>query len=55
MELYETVWSFKTLNFTVELSVAPEDTDPVGQFDFPEDVEAIHDGLDRNGHAWYAP
>jgi hypothetical protein len=39
MERYETVWSFKTLNFTVELSVAPEDTDPA-----PEDVEAIHDG-----------
>jgi len=31
--MYETVWSFETARFTVNLGVAPEDLNPAGHFD----------------------
>lgn len=47
---WETVWSFNTPRFTVRLDVTPEDDDPEGHFDYPEDVEFAREG----GWAWFA-
>jgi hypothetical protein len=45
----ETVWTFKTANFTVALEVMPEDMDPADSFEFAEDIAAV-----RNGDvAWF--
>ena len=44
MARYETVWSFETRNFTVELRVEPEDMDPADSFQFEEDIEAVRNG-----------
>lgn len=56
----ETVWSFKTRNFTVELRISPEDMDPADSFQFDEDIEMVRSGavewfcarvvVSKNGH-----
>ena len=47
--MYETVWSFETARFTVNLGVAPEDLNPAGNFDDPRDVEFANNG----GWHWF--
>lgn len=56
----ETVWTFETRNFTVELRISPEDMDPADSFQFDEDAEAVRNGdvewfqarvvVSKNGH-----
>lgn len=46
---YETVWTFNTARFTVELSVAPEDMSPHGAFSEQDDVEFALEG----GWHWF--
>ena len=46
---YETVWTFNTARFTVELGVADETVSPAGYFDFPEDIEFAQEG----GWHWF--
>lgn len=40
----ETVWSFETENFRVELEIEPCQIDPRDCFEFAEDIEAVHSG-----------
>lgn len=40
----ETVWSFETARFAVELHIAPEDMGPADSFEFEEDIAAVRDG-----------
>lgn len=44
MSDFETVWSFWTTNFRVELRVYPEQDDPADHFENPEDIEDIRSG-----------
>ena len=46
---YETVWTFNTARFTVELSVVDEIDSPAGHFEFPEDIEFAQEG----GWHWF--
>lgn len=59
--MYEdTIWTFETANFTVELRVSPEDMDPADSFEFDEDIEMVRNGdvewfcarivISKNGH-----
>lgn len=41
---YETVWSFETARFRVELQTMPEDLDPADSFEMQEDIDAVHNG-----------
>ena len=49
--MFETVWSFETDKYTIELAVAPEDTDPIGEFHSQEDIDAINSGTIEWFHA----
>ena len=40
----ETVWTFKTRNYTIALEILPEDLDPADSFEFPEDIKAVRNG-----------
>ena len=47
---HDTVWTFQTARYRVELQIMPEDTDPADSFDFQEDIDAV-----RNGEVdWFA-
>lgn len=46
---YETVWTFNTARFTVELAVADEDMSPHGAFSEQDDVEFALEG----GWHWF--
>ncbi len=60
MTQWTPIWTFRTKQFTVLFSVAPEDMDPADSFEFPEDIEAVRNGdvdwfvarvqVLRNGH-----
>ena len=47
---YETVWTFNTARFTVELGIAPEDMSPLGAFCEQDDVEFALEG----GWHWFS-
>lgn len=38
---WETIWTFDTRRFSVELAFAPEDTDPSDSFELQEDIDAV--------------
>lgn len=40
----ETVWTFSTNRFDVELRVSPCEIAPADSFEFPEDIEAVENG-----------
>ncbi len=46
---YETVWSFDTARYRVELGIAPEDGDPSDRFDDERDVAFAS----RGGWCWF--
>ena len=47
---YETVWSFNTKRFTVNLAVTDEDMDPADSFYEQEDIDFAREG----GWHWFA-
>lgn len=47
--MWETVWTFNTRRFTINLDVAPEDTSPEGQFCEDDDVKFAREG----GWHWF--